>query len=294
VTDPEYFGLTKAYVTKVYKKHKEPVGGEGNAREEIMGALIAMGWVRARYVRGQDSWTFQVRSRDDFPAVKKLCKYMLKKSASEWSAVIVIDLGAFRLDNGDVRLGEVAAGALEERKKKGRFAQFLNPEDESPISIEPTEEQQGYWKEAHGPKTSAGARPLTKSQFKQVEKAAKHYAGYTVLEMWDAVRMATSTGLIPDTAMGLDTFLNLFKKYRNTSYNPGYTITKKGNTVGWDAGGLQIIAGYHIPIKAWVVSRLNDDSGNVIDRKNFPDKETACRYIDSIINVRTTNQKKWW
>lgn len=201
VTDPEYFGLTKAYITKVYKKHKEPVGGEGNAREEIMAALIAMGWVRARYVRGDDSWTFQVRSKTDFPVVMKLSKHLLKKGASEWSAIVVIDLGGFRLDNGDTRLGEVATGALEERRKKGQFAQFLNP---------------------------------------------------------------------------------------------SFTISKKGNTLGWDANGLQIIGGYHAPIKAWVITRINEDSGNAIDRKNFPDKESASQYAASIINQRITDRKKWW
>jgi hypothetical protein len=127
VTEPETFGLTKAFIAKVHKKHGEPVGSEGYAREEIMAALIANGWLRARYVRGADSWTFQTRGKEDNGRVKKLCAYLLKHDASIYSQAVVIDLSGFRLDGGEDTLSEVAAGALERKRKVSQFAEFLNP-----------------------------------------------------------------------------------------------------------------------------------------------------------------------
>lgn len=127
VTEPETFGLTKAFIAKVHKKHGEPIGSEGYAREEIMAALIANGWLRARYVRGADSWTFQTRGKEDNGRVKKLCAYLLRHDASIYSQAVVIDLSGFRLDGGEDTISEVAAGALERKRKVSQFAEFLNP-----------------------------------------------------------------------------------------------------------------------------------------------------------------------
>ena len=127
VTDPQAFGLTRQYIEKVYHLHKEPIGSEGNAREEIMAALIAKGWVRVRYVRGAASWTFQVSGKEDLPKVKKMSKYLLKHGANEWDQAVIIDLSGFRLDNGEDRIGEVAAGSLERKRRVSQFAEFLNP-----------------------------------------------------------------------------------------------------------------------------------------------------------------------
>jgi len=127
VTKPELYGLTKAYVAKIYKKHKEPVASEGKAREDIMITLIANGWIRARYVRGNASWTFQVTGPDSFPGVRKLCSYLIKQGAGNYDQAVILDLAAFRLDNGDTNLAQVAAGILTEKRKRGTFAAFLNP-----------------------------------------------------------------------------------------------------------------------------------------------------------------------
>jgi hypothetical protein len=127
---PDKFGLTRRYIEKIHAKHKEPIGSEGNAREEIMADLIAKGWIRARYVRGNASWTFQVSGRQDFSKVKKLCKHILSAGASDYDQAVVIDLSGFRLDGGEDTISEVVAGALERKKKVSQFAEFLNPAKE--------------------------------------------------------------------------------------------------------------------------------------------------------------------
>lgn len=127
VTHPQDYGLTKSYIVKVHSRYHEPIGSEGNAREEIMASLINQGWIRARYVRSAASWTVQVRGRQDFGRIRKLAAYLLKSGASQFDQVVILDLGGFRLDGGEDTLAEVEAGALERKRKAGQFAAFLNP-----------------------------------------------------------------------------------------------------------------------------------------------------------------------
>lgn len=60
IEHPEKFRLTKKQIQEVYEKHKEPMGHEGKAREEIMSYLIKEGWVRIRYLPRNDSFTVQL------------------------------------------------------------------------------------------------------------------------------------------------------------------------------------------------------------------------------------------
>ena len=47
--NPARFGLTRAYVIRLFRKHEEPLGFEGYAREIIMARVIRSGWIRLRY-----------------------------------------------------------------------------------------------------------------------------------------------------------------------------------------------------------------------------------------------------
>lgn len=58
--NPEKFGLTTKEIETIYKKHKESIGIEGNAREEIMSNLIREGWGRVRYISRDDSFIYQI------------------------------------------------------------------------------------------------------------------------------------------------------------------------------------------------------------------------------------------
>lgn len=57
VTHPEKFGVTRAWVDSIFAKHGEPVGSEGDAREEIIGELLKKGWTRLRKYRNYWSVT---------------------------------------------------------------------------------------------------------------------------------------------------------------------------------------------------------------------------------------------
>lgn len=59
---PELFGLTKRKIIAIHKKHRETLGGEGKAREQIMLKLIKDGWIRTRSRR--NGWTVQFNKLD--------------------------------------------------------------------------------------------------------------------------------------------------------------------------------------------------------------------------------------
>lgn len=61
--NPHKFGLTKAYIESVYKKHDEPIGGEGDAREEIIITVIKKGFIRIRLYKQWWSVTVNKVSR---------------------------------------------------------------------------------------------------------------------------------------------------------------------------------------------------------------------------------------
>lgn len=73
--NPKTFGVTREWIEQIYKKHNEPVGTEGNAREEIMEYLFKKGYTRVRlYVNKYWSITLSnFRNR------------RVKKSLSKWA-----------------------------------------------------------------------------------------------------------------------------------------------------------------------------------------------------------------
>ncbi len=59
ISNPDIFKLTKKYIEEKYALHKEPMGLEGKAREEIMSALIFQGWIRVRFEKKKYIWKIQ-------------------------------------------------------------------------------------------------------------------------------------------------------------------------------------------------------------------------------------------
>ena len=57
IGNPEQFGLTERFVKATYKKYKEKMYSEGNAREELIKLATQSGWVRVR--RYPDYWSIQ-------------------------------------------------------------------------------------------------------------------------------------------------------------------------------------------------------------------------------------------
>jgi len=58
--DPQLFGLTVDDIKTVYKKHKEDVGWEGYARNEIILDLLKKDWVRLRFTTKSGTWRLQI------------------------------------------------------------------------------------------------------------------------------------------------------------------------------------------------------------------------------------------
>ena len=58
--DPKLFGLTVNHIKTVYKKHKEDVGWEGDARNEIILELLKKDWVRLRFSTRGGTWRLQI------------------------------------------------------------------------------------------------------------------------------------------------------------------------------------------------------------------------------------------
>lgn len=130
LTYPEKFGLTSSYVKAVHKKHREKPGSEGNAREEILSKLMDLGWIRLRYIPREDFWGIQVSQNSPLPHAARLrdwAKFIIKKQkGSPTSYVKVFDLKP-ELLHREMTLQEVAAGGLEERRRRGLFAEYRNP-----------------------------------------------------------------------------------------------------------------------------------------------------------------------
>lgn len=60
IENPNKFFLTRDKIEDVYRLHKEPLGLEGKAREEIMTDIIKRGWLRVRFMPKADSFTIQL------------------------------------------------------------------------------------------------------------------------------------------------------------------------------------------------------------------------------------------
>jgi hypothetical protein len=129
-SEPERYGFTRKELEKTYKKHKEPLGLEGNAREEIMLNLIRRGWIRVRKIR--NSWSIQLFSLRKFKGADNVwdwVRYALtKKIVGKNSEINVQELG----EHGDVissSANEILSGkGIYESVWKRKFKKFVRAE----------------------------------------------------------------------------------------------------------------------------------------------------------------------
>jgi len=115
-TNPEKFGLSKDYIVKLHKKHKEHIGSEGHARNEIMTDLVKKGWLRLRFHAREMVWVAQIESLDRQTAdrIQSWAARMIKETPQQKNATIqVVDLNADPIISymEDIRLSNVASGA---------------------------------------------------------------------------------------------------------------------------------------------------------------------------------------
>jgi hypothetical protein len=65
IDNPSKFGLSDSVIQSIYGKHGEPVGMEGDAREELISMALTRGWIRVRkYSQRATYWSVTVNSLD--------------------------------------------------------------------------------------------------------------------------------------------------------------------------------------------------------------------------------------
>ena len=87
IKNPKIFGLTDKIVTDVFKKHKEKVGTEGNAREELIIMASKSGAIRVRHYLKPDYWSVQF---DEWKKRRKDIKYFI-----EWAVLDAKIMGKY-------------------------------------------------------------------------------------------------------------------------------------------------------------------------------------------------------
>lgn len=91
IQSPELFGLTKEEVEATYKKHKERLYSEGNAREELIKKAASNGWIRVR--KYNNYWSIQF---DSYKKRKKTIQnliywlYVVKKEIGKYTTLILV------------------------------------------------------------------------------------------------------------------------------------------------------------------------------------------------------------
>ena len=122
IRDPKTFNVTKNRIEKAYAKHKEPIGSEGNAREEIITAILKKGWIRIREYPNR-YWSIQFPSVS--PKIKtfirKWARYVLKRNIAEDPYMPVHLLGLTDGFSRRVELGTLAKTAMFEVEGSGQW-----------------------------------------------------------------------------------------------------------------------------------------------------------------------------
>lgn len=75
IDNPERFDLTTEEIHQFYKKNKEKIGTEGEARKQIIQEISKQGWIRVRsYKRPREYWSIQ--AFDIFRAGKAIKNFL--------------------------------------------------------------------------------------------------------------------------------------------------------------------------------------------------------------------------
>ena len=108
IGNPRRFHLSRQDIEAVYFKYEEPMGSEGDARNEIMANVIQHGWIRIRFVPKQFSYTVQLsqwgkREQRNIRKWAKQVRISSKNKETEWIGVTVIGLSQNVLDENNIQ-----------------------------------------------------------------------------------------------------------------------------------------------------------------------------------------------
>jgi hypothetical protein len=119
INNPEKFNLTTKEIAAVYKRKKERIGSEGEAREEIMFNLIKNGWGRIRYINQKDSFIIQVFNLN----------HQQKENIYDWAHLAIKKGGASKFTEVTIneikRNGNTLNGIIEDILKYKIFNESL-------------------------------------------------------------------------------------------------------------------------------------------------------------------------
>ena len=119
INHPSKFGLTKKLIERVYRRHKEPLGLEGNAREEIICDLVKKDWIRTRIYTNK-YWSITVKKLDRRNKTF-LCQWASKilktgiegaKEKDKYMPVRIVQIGAEKICEGWT-VEDIAKGKLD-------------------------------------------------------------------------------------------------------------------------------------------------------------------------------------
>lgn len=103
------FGTTRARVEAVYRRHNEPLGLEGLAREEIIVELVHNGWVRLRKYRQEWSATVPRLSPEIEATLQKWATAIINgvNGRREWD--ILTDVKILEVDKEKTQMRTLSA-----------------------------------------------------------------------------------------------------------------------------------------------------------------------------------------
>ena len=82
--NPETFGLTRSEIEKVYARHGEALGHEGQAREEILVELVKQGWIWIRaYPNSCWSVQFSGATPENKAYIRAWARWVLRQGIAE-------------------------------------------------------------------------------------------------------------------------------------------------------------------------------------------------------------------
>lgn len=100
IKEPEKFGMTKEKINNIYKKHNEPIGLEGQAREELIMDVLKLGFIRIRlYINMHWSITIYGQSEKTKKIISSWANFAKDdKKAGPYMPVVIIDLKTDSMD----------------------------------------------------------------------------------------------------------------------------------------------------------------------------------------------------
>lgn len=111
IDNPEIFGFTADEIAATYKRHKEIMGQEGNAREELILKAVSNGWIRIRRYLRPDQYSVNVNqiNQRSMRRLEKWAMEMLGQGKYTTVSIVPIQGPPVTTNIGGLATGQAAA-----------------------------------------------------------------------------------------------------------------------------------------------------------------------------------------